>query len=34
MVDSLDQIDVGPRRPGGFYCHTLPLPLAATQGIG
>nr|WP_133999015.1 Tat pathway signal sequence domain protein [Streptomyces sp. 846.5] len=32
VVDSVDQLDLGPRRPGGFYCHTLPLPLAATQG--
>ncbi|WP_369188785.1 carbohydrate binding domain-containing protein [Streptomyces sp. R08] len=31
-VDNIDLMDVSPRRPGGFYCHTLPLPLSATKG--
>ncbi|MEV6512334.1 carbohydrate binding domain-containing protein [Streptomyces sp. NPDC051642] len=31
-VDNIDLMDVAPRRPGGFYCHTLPLPLSATKG--
>lgn len=25
-------IDIAPRLPGRFFCHTLPLPLSATQG--
>jgi hypothetical protein len=32
VVDNVDLMDVAPRRTGGFYCHTLPLPLSATQG--
>ncbi|MFJ8495240.1 carbohydrate binding domain-containing protein [Streptomyces sp. NPDC094038] len=31
-VDNIDLMDVAPRRPGGFYCHTLPLPLGETRG--
>ncbi|MET7745564.1 carbohydrate binding domain-containing protein [Streptomyces sp. NPDC005385] len=31
-VDNIDLMGVAPRRPGGFYCHTLPLPLSATKG--
>lgn len=32
VVDNADLMDVAPRRTGGFFCHTLPLPLGATQG--
>jgi len=32
VVDNIDLMDIAPRRTGGFYCHTLPLPLSATQG--
>jgi len=31
VVDNIDQLGVDPRRYGGFYCHTLPLPLSVTQ---
>ncbi|MGW0575366.1 Tat pathway signal sequence domain protein, partial [Streptomyces sp. NPDC002920] len=29
-VDNIDNMGVGPRLPGRFYCHTLPLPTALT----
>ncbi|MFD4603799.1 Tat pathway signal sequence domain protein [Streptomyces sp. NPDC058464] len=32
VVDNIDMIDVAPRLPGRFFCHTLPLPLGATRG--
>ncbi|WP_326731730.1 Tat pathway signal sequence domain protein [Streptomyces phaeochromogenes] len=32
VVDNIDMIDVAPRLPGRFFCHTLPLPLSATRG--
>ncbi|MDP9793014.1 hypothetical protein J2S43_001526 [Catenuloplanes nepalensis] len=32
VVDNIDVIDLAPRLPGRFYCHTLPLPLSRTRG--